>query len=162
MPRYRRHFAPEQTVFVTLATRRDGPRLASVRARNAVRQALRRTQFLHPFRHVAHAILDDHVHALLHVAHGDQLPAIVACWKRAATADLGRSVWQARYHDHVIRNRHDLRRHLDYVHYNPVRHGLATDPFAWPWSSIHAWQDRGLYPPDWGRTTPPTIDGMTE
>lgn len=45
------------------------------------------------------------------------------------------AVWQRRFWEHAIRDEVDLARHIDYIHANPVKHGLAADPFDWQWSS---------------------------
>lgn len=58
-------------------------------------------------------------------------------------------VWQRRFWEHLIRDQDDLNRHLDYIHYNPVKHGLATCPHAWPASSFDKWVTRRNYEPDW-------------
>jgi putative transposase len=59
-------------------------------------------------------------------------------------------VWQNRFWDHVIRDQQDLNRHLDYIHYNPVKHGLTDDPFAYVHSSLNAYYEAGVYERDWG------------
>jgi putative transposase len=53
------------------------------------------------------------------------------------------NLWQRRFWEHVIRDDGDFARHVDYIHYNPVKHGLVADPFDWQWSSIHAFERRG-------------------
>jgi putative transposase len=62
----------------------------------------------------------------------------------------------------MIEDEDDLGRHLDYIHYNPVKHGLAACPRAWPYSSFHRWLKRGDYDPDWGRSSElvPRFDGL--
>lgn len=57
------------------------------------------------------------------------------------------SVWQRRFWDHVIRDQQDMDRHLDYIHYNPVRHGLTEDSLAYEHSPIHVWFKKGYYQP---------------
>ena len=59
-------------------------------------------------------------------------------------------VWQNRFWDHIIRDEQDLKNHLDYIHYNPVKHGLANSPFEWKESSFHQFRKQGHYPEDWG------------
>jgi putative transposase len=61
-----------------------------------------------------------------------------------------KQVWQRRYWEHLIRDEADLARHVEYIHYNPVKHGLAQSPGAWPHSSFSRFVREGLYPPDWG------------
>ena len=60
------------------------------------------------------------------------------------------AVWQRRYWEHVIRDDEDLDRHLDYIHYNPVKHGLVGTPIDWPWSSFQKYVKLGLYEKGWG------------
>jgi putative transposase len=61
-----------------------------------------------------------------------------------------RGIWQRRYWEHAIRDDHDLERHLDYIHFNPVKHGYVTKATDWPHSSFHRFVARGLLPEDWG------------
>jgi REP-associated tyrosine transposase len=71
-----------------------------------------------------------------------------------------RNVWQRRFWEHTIRDEDDLEAHFDYIHYNPVKHGHATRPRDWPWSSFHRWVERGHYHADWGAgITPPSVPG---
>lgn len=168
MPRYRRHFFPGQTVFLTLATSQRLPLLRDGARCEHVLAALRSTKERHPFRHHAHAILHDHLHLLLSPQGVTPVPILVGSFKRALLAKLGAEgqrnmrFWQRRYYDHVIRNEDDFSRHLDYVHFNPVKHGLASKPAEWKWSSFHAWLARGAYPPDWGCQEPDHIRHLSE
>ena len=67
-------------------------------------------------------------------------------------------VWQNRFWDHVIRNQDDLNRHIDYIHYNPVHHGLVADPFEVGYSSAVAWLDDGFYEKNWGVKERPSFE----
>jgi putative transposase len=60
-----------------------------------------------------------------------------------------RGVWQRRFWEHAIRDDVDFNHHLDYIHYNPVKHRLATCPHAWPHSTFGRWVRRGGYASDW-------------
>ena len=60
-----------------------------------------------------------------------------------------RGVWQRRYWEHTARDDEDLRRHVDYIHYNPVKHGHAATAADWPYSSFHRYVREGVYPADW-------------
>ena len=64
-----------------------------------------------------------------------------------------KAVWQRRYWEHLIRNEEDWRRHMDYIHYNPVKHGLVKSPVEWPYSSFHRYVKHGAYDSDWGAGT---------
>jgi putative transposase len=59
-------------------------------------------------------------------------------------------VWQDRFWDHIMRNQEDMNRHLDYIHYNPVKHGLVNDPFLYENSSLKKFYQNGYYQRDWG------------
>jgi putative transposase len=61
------------------------------------------------------------------------------------------NLWQRRFWEHLIRDERDFAQHCDYIHYNPVKHGLCQTPQDWQFSSIHRFIDLGIYPPDWGR-----------
>jgi len=58
-------------------------------------------------------------------------------------------VWQKRFYDHLIRDEDDLGRHVEYAHFNPVKHGYARCPHGWAFSSFHRWVDQGWERPDW-------------
>jgi putative transposase len=66
-------------------------------------------------------------------------------------------LWQKRFWEHTIRDVSDFEHHLDYIHYNPVKHSLVSNPAHWPHSSFLAWQQRGAYPVGWGITVPPSV-----
>ncbi len=69
-------------------------------------------------------------------------------------------IWQRRFWDHCIRDEEDLRRHLDYIHYNPVKHGLVRRPLDWPWSSFARYVSLGWYSPEWGCLEPESFEGL--
>lgn len=60
------------------------------------------------------------------------------------------AIWQRRFWEHAIRDESDLSRHIDYIHFNPVKHGLVQAPRDWAWSSFHRYVKMGYYDPDWG------------
>jgi putative transposase len=71
-----------------------------------------------------------------------------------------RGIWQRRYWEHTIRDDGDYAAHMDYIHFNPVKHGLAHGPGDWPFSTFRRCVKEGLYPPDWtGGDTEPAETG---
>jgi putative transposase len=68
---------------------------------------------------------------------------------RVRQADGERGIWQRRFWEHAIRDDADRAAHMDYVHFNPVKHGLVTSPAEWPYSTFRSCAERGLYPLDW-------------
>jgi putative transposase len=61
-----------------------------------------------------------------------------------------KGIWQRRYWEHVIRDDNDLARHVDYIHFNPVKHGYVSRVADWPHSTFRRFVARGVLPPDWG------------
>ena len=102
----------------------------------------------------AWVVTPDHLHALIDLRE-NSLSGTVHRFKRKISAirykqgHRGR-LWQHRYWDHIIRDQEDWNRHVDYIHYNPVKHGLVDDPKEWQWTSFHRWRKEGWYQPDWG------------
>ena len=81
--------------------------------------------------------------------------------KRPFEMDSGeKKIWQRRFWEHVIRNEEDWRRHVDYIHYNPVKHGYAMCPSDWQYSSFSRAVERGWYSQDWGNHEPGNIKGV--
>ena len=79
----------------------------------------------------------------------------------ACDAKLPTSCWQRRFWDHIIRDQDDLQLHLDYINYNPVKHGLAKSPGDYAYSSFQVYVEKGAYNLEWGaRAIPTKINGM--
>ena len=134
-----------------------------------LRLATREAMDHKPFRIVASVVLPDHIHDVIRLPDGDtdypqHLRRIKTNFTKAYLAaggaeaaitdaqarDARRGVWQPRYHEHTLRDEDDFRRHLTYLHLNPVRHGLVARPEDWKASSIHSYIRRGLLRPGWG------------
>jgi putative transposase len=131
-----------------------------------LRQAFREERQRRPFTVDAIVILPDHLHTLWTLPPGDVNYSVrwrnikrafthsVALEQRP-TADASRARkqeqanWQRRFWEHRIRDETDFARHVDYIHYNPVKRGLTQRPDAWPYSSIHRYIRQGLLPADW-------------
>jgi putative transposase len=111
----------------------------------------------------AWVILPDHFHAVLKVGHesmSDILHQFKMSYSRRYRMRHGPGrVWQNRFWEHVIRDQDDLNRHVDYIHYNPVHHGIVADPFVYGQSSAALWLERGYYQRDWGMREPISFDG---
>ncbi|WP_372875684.1 transposase [Pseudomonas sp.] len=164
MPNYRRVWCPGGTYFFTHALRvRHGNDLL-VRHIEVLRNAVRLTRRRHPFEIHAWSVLPDHFHCVIELPPGEQDYAhrwrmIKLLFSREVPADEWRSkillrrrergIWQRRYWEHLIRDEADLRRHLDYVHINPMKHGLVESVADWPYSTFHHLVKQGLYPADW-------------
>lgn len=181
MPEYRRMFQPGGSFFLTLVTYRRETILGSASAVALLRSAVAEVRARRPFEVLGAVVLPDHVHFVWALPPGDtDYPIRVAATKaifsrkhaRSAESEGGvsasrlrrreRTVWQRRYWEHTIRDERDLQAHMDYIHYNPVKHGYASCPHAWRWSSFHRWVKEGRYPDDWacccrGTVEPPSF-----
>ncbi len=165
MVRYRRNFIAGGTFFftVTLADRRSTALVENVAA---LRHAFRVTRKERPFAIDAIVILPDHLHAIMTLPPQD--PDFSGRWRRIKSLFtrqlLARGLpierdtrgeydlWQRRFWEHTLRDETDLARHVDYVHYNPVKHGLVRSVGDWPYSSFHRYVRQGWLPPDWAGT----------
>jgi putative transposase len=112
----------------------------------------------------AWVILPDHYHGIIQTG-SISISTVVQCFKmsfasryRLAVGMRSGRVWQSRFWDHVIRDQRDLHFHLDYIHYNPVKHGRVSDPAEYPLSSYRDYLQAGNYPRDWGRSDSPMIE----
>lgn len=117
----------------------------------------------HPFSIQSIVILPEHLHTIWELPFGDDYSTRWRKIKRLFTRQLlerGARIeknnrdeyflWQKRYWEHTIRNAKDYERHVNYIHYNPVKHGLVQRVRDWPHSSFHAYLKQGLLPEHWG------------
>jgi putative transposase len=164
MSRYRRAKIEGGALFFTL-TLADRSSDLLVREIDRLRRAYKVVQNRRPFETIAICVLPDHLHALWLLPEGDAdfasrwslFKSAFSCGLPAAgsrsvskIAKREKGVWQRRYWEHAIRNDADLERHVDYIHYNPVKHGLVSRVQDWPHSSFHRYVKRGMLPVDWG------------
>lgn len=164
MPNYRRARVEGATWFFTvnLLQRRGNDLL--VRHIDTLREAIRHVRRLHPFGIDAWVVLPEHMHCVWTLPPGDanfplRWRLLKTFFCRALPADEYRStyrvlrgergIWQRRYWEHLIRDEDDFRRHVDYVHINPLKHGLVAQVIDWPYSTFHRDVRSGLYPADW-------------
>jgi putative transposase len=162
MVRYRRNLVPGGTYFftLTLVDRRSSVLVDHI---DALRAAIRRARRERPFAIDAIVVLPDHLHAVLTLPPNDAdysgrwrliktlfSNAVIAAGgpvKRHPNHEL--ALWQRRFWEHTIRNDDDLTRHVEYIHFNPVKHGLVSRVRDWPHSSFHRYVPDGLLPNDW-------------
>ena len=187
MPDYRRRFQPGGTYFFTLVTEARAPILCTPLARVVLHKVIVECAATRPFTLDAMVLLPDHAHAMLTLPPGDskystRLAFIKARftheWLKAGGVEQRRTgsrvwnrrrgVWQRRFWEHLIRDTDDRNRHLDYIHYNPVKHGHVVCPHAWQYSTFDRHVESDAYGRDWmcacdGRiVTPPVCEGLHE
>jgi putative transposase len=163
MPQYRRAKLNGSTFFFTVVLTDRSSNLLVDRI-DRLRQAYRVVQERRPFETIAICVLPDHVHAVWALPEGDtdfstRWSLIKSGFSRGVDAGSRsnsklakreKGVWQRRYWEHAIRNESDLERHIDYTHFNPVKHGHVTKVADWPHSSFHRYVVRGVLDADWG------------
>lgn len=172
MPNYRRYRVPGGTYFFTvnlLERRLD----LLVRHIDDLRDAVRATKRDRPFHIDAWVVLPDHMHAVWTLPPGDddfsnrwksikirfvqKLPRTERRSKvRSAKGERG--IWQRRFWEHVIRDDRDYENHMDYLHFNPVKHGYVNFVKDWPHSTFHRYVRKGIYDENWGSNGIKTFD----
>jgi len=162
---YRRVWHQGGTYFFTVnLLQRKGNDLL-VRHVQVLREAVKEVKARHPFKIHGWVVLPEHFHCVLELPPDDTdyatrfrlvkvgfSKALPKTERRSAVRVRRgeRGIWQRRYWEHVIRDEADYRAHLDYIHYNPVKHDWVKQVKDWPYSTFHYWVRQGVYPFDWG------------
>jgi putative transposase len=146
--------------FFTVVTHKRRSFLTEPIARKCLRTAWEKVRENRPFEVVALCLLPDHIHCIwemprddddysirwslikkhftgLYLAEGGNEDKQSAARERAGY----RGVWQKKFWEHRIKNNKDLENHINYIHYNPVKHGYVSDPFLWPFSTVHKYYE---------------------
>jgi putative transposase len=169
MSNYRRVYIPGGTYFFTLVTYRRQLIFSDDGRVEQLRQSFREVKAKRPFELLAAVVLPNHLHCLWSLPEGDadfstRWQMVKASFSRCIPAktrkDGAKTVWQPRFYDHCIRDEIDFHKHLDYIHYNPVKHDLVSSPGDWPYSSFVHFVRIGYYASNWGDVAPPDVEDM--
>ena len=179
MSDYRRYYVPGGTYFFTVVTHERRPLFLSSIARRCFREAIKEEQERRPFDLFAIVLLPEHLHCVWTLPPGDDQYSLR--WKRiketftqkylqaggtegrvswSRKRHQERGIWQRRFWEHTIDDEDDLKRCVDYIHWNPVKHGHVRRVADYPWSSFHRFVEMGEYEIDWGKANP--CDGDNE
>ena len=172
MVNYRRNYQKGGCYFFTL-TLHDRTSALLVKQIDSLRKAFSAVNKKYPFRIDAISIMPDHLHILMQLPKDcSNYPIRIQQIKAAFTRSIRRQgvsagiaqkgqykIWQSRYWEHTIRDESDWQNHVDYIHFNPVRHGLVACVADWPYSSFHRFVEQGVLPEDWGGEYKP-VSGM--
>lgn len=169
MSKYRRWRVEGGTYFFTVVTYERRPILTTDLGRSCLRTAIDEIRGRHPFEIIACVLLPDHLHVVWQLPHGDvdystrwrqiktrftQLfsqNAVRAPFPNASRSKRHEhSIWQRRFYEHTVRDEADLKRCVDYIHINPVKHRLVSRVCDWEWSSFHRFVGEQEYDLDWG------------
>ena len=168
MSRYRRADTPGGTYFFTVVTYRRRTILTAPESRAILREVIDRVKQRHPFTIDAWVLLPEHLHCIWTLPPGDKdyskrWGMIKAGFSKQAkdlfhhdewmnaskTRRREVTIWQRRFWEHQIRDEEDYQKHMDYLYFNPVKHGLVKHVNDWPYSTFHRYMKKGVYPEDW-------------
>lgn len=164
MANYRRAWHPGGTWFFTVNLLERHNNSLLTQNIDLLRQAVAQTRADHPFIIHAWVVLPEHLHCIIELPPNDTdfavrwrlikahfsrgIPAVQ--WRNTSREKRGeRAIWQRRFWEHLIRDEADFNAHMDYVHFNPVKHGLVQAVAEWPYSTFHRLVEKGVYTADW-------------
>jgi putative transposase len=173
MPNYKRNYVPGGTYFFTVVTHERRPFFTTEIARTCLRDAIAKQQAKRPFEMVAVVLLPDHLHTIWTLPPGDddfsiRWAGIKEAFSREYLKNGGlegslsnsrkkhreRAIWQRRFWEHTCRDEDDLKRFLDYLHWNPCKHGLAKNVKDYAYSTFQQFVKLGEYDENWGTNDP--------
>jgi len=164
MSNYRRAWRKGGTYFFTVNCLQRHNNDLLVRHIEVLREVVKNVRIRHPFIIHGWVVLLEHLHCIIELPAGDDdfalrwrliksnfSKTIAKTEKRSISRQTRgeRGIWQRRYWEHLIRNEADYVAHMDYIHYNPVKHGHVSQVKDWPYSTFHGLVKQGIYPQDW-------------
>ena len=167
MQKYRRTLTPGGTYFFTVNTYQRQLVLTQPVFYDAIKESIREVKANHAFKIDAFVLLPDHIYCIWTLPEGDSaysfrwsmIKRLVSQKMRASIKptlsnsrlkrqELG--LWQRRFWEHQIRDERDFEMHVNYIHWNPVKHAYVRIARDWPYSSFHKYVRENIYPEDWG------------
>lgn len=170
MSEYKRLKLPHHPVFITIVTFNRNPIL--INNVQLLRESFKKAKQKHNFEIFASVILPDHMHLILNLDDSSDYSSIISLIKTNFSKNIDehelsnikeklteskikkreKGVWQRRFIEHTIRDDKDLYNHLNYIHYNPVKHGVVKNVKDWEYSSFQKFVKKKWYEVDWGST----------
>ncbi len=161
MSNLRRYYSSGNMYFITVVTFKRRPILRC--NIDLFWLSINKMKSIYEFELIAWVVTQDHLHAIIN-PFDNNLSELIKRFKLSYSMNFRKRnnlksgrIWQFRFWDHVIRNQDDFNRHIDYVHYNPVKHGLVKNPFDYEHSSLSKFRE--YYPPNWGVAEEIKFDG---
>ena len=175
MADYRRLYIKGGTYFFTVVTQGRRPLFSDPQRVRRLGEIMKAVMDKQPFTTEAFVVLPDHLHCIWSLPEGDS--DFSSRWKQikyrfsihyegefkksqSMSRKKEKGLWQRRFWEHWIRDQEDFNRHVDYIHYNPVKHGLVRRPADWVHGSFGGFLEKGIYPEDWGASFPTSIKGL--
>ena len=167
MPNYRRVYAEGHSYFITIVTHHRQKLL--IKNIDTLRNVFAQSKEFYRYTILAIVVLPDHIHMIIEPESAIEYPKIISYIKRKFTYLLHQNpafsngeavshsrmknrestIWQRRYYEHTIRNQKDFQMHLDYIHYNPVKHAYVKSAGEWEYGSFQKYVDMGWYDRGW-------------
>jgi putative transposase len=163
---YTRAFCPGGSFFFTVVTYDRKPIFSDKAKIQILRESFRYAKSRHPFQINAFVLLPDHLHCILtlpdedhdystrwmliksHFSRKCSIPDSYISASRKAKRE--KTIWQRRFWEHQIVDETDFINHVEYIHFNPVKHGYVDSAINWRYSSFRKFVTLGIYNPDWG------------
>lgn len=168
MPEYRRFKVSGGYYFFTVVTYQRLPILTGDSSRTLLHNAWQDTQIRFPFETIAICLLPDHLHCIWKLPENDanysvRWKEIKRLFTKGYLQEIGpggvrnesrqkrgeAAIWQRRFWEHTLSDEIDLETHIDYIHYNPIKHGYVKKAADWPWSSFKRFVGKGIYDLEW-------------
>jgi len=154
---YKRLFIPNSYIFITVCTyKRQNILIDNI---EYLRKSFKYALCVFNFEIIAIVVNPDHLHMIIKTENINNYPKIIGIIKKHFTQisnikysineNRESNIWQRRFYEHTIRDENDLYKHIDYIHYNPIKHGLSTSPKNWTFSSFNKFVKEGLYDENW-------------
>ncbi len=169
MSNYRRSKTPGASYFFTVVTYKRQPILIDPESRKILRTVVADVKKEYPFKIDAWVLLPEHIHCIWTLPNDDadyskRWGLIKSDFSKQTKTLFNHpewlnksrikhresAIWQRRFWEHQIRDQKDFNQHMDYIYYNPVKHGYVPQVIDWPYSTFHRDVKKGLYPSNWG------------
>ena len=159
MSNFKRYFQNKNLVFITIVTYKRQPIL--IKNIDQIRQSFIQTQY--NFHIIAGVVLENHMHIIIQSEKAEDFSKIIQSFKSKFSRQMQfnenqteeqknrreKGIWQRKYYDHIIRNENDFYKHLDYIHYNPIKHDYVKKAKDWKYSSFKKFVRMGYYDENW-------------
>jgi len=154
---YKRLFIDNTYLFITIVTNKRKKIL--IKNIDLLRKSFKECKKKYNFDIFSIVIIPDHIHMIIKPENINEYPQIIGLIKIYFTKNSNikyeinntreANVWQRRFWEHTIKDEKDLYKHLDYIHFNPIKHGYVNKPKEWQYSSFNKFVKLGYYEMDW-------------
>jgi putative transposase len=160
MSEYRRIYQAGSSFFFTVVTHNRYPVFKNKPEIQLLTESMAKIKRKYPFKMRSFVILPDHIHCIWEMPEEDcdfslRWLCIKSLFSRKHQNKKIKNIWQKRFWEHLIRDDYDFEKHMDYIHYNPVKHGYVEKPLDWEYGSFRYYVKQGFYHPKWGDSGEP-------